>query len=112
MPVILAPILEGKLEAWKAWATELNGPRAEEFREFNQRYGLTRHTVWLADTPAGNFVVVLQEGPGAETLMPAMAASTNPADEEFKQRVLEFHGLDIANPPPGPPPQLYMDSGS
>ena len=43
MGVIVAPIVEGKLEAWKEWCRELMGPRAEDTKDFNRRYGLTRH---------------------------------------------------------------------
>ena len=43
MGVVLAPILEGKVEVWKDWVGELKGPRSEELKDFNSRYGLTRH---------------------------------------------------------------------
>ena len=69
MPLVIAPIIEGKVEAWKAWAASLqNGELAEDFKDLNQRYGLTRHDAWLVTTPNGMMVAVLQEGPGAETL--------------------------------------------
>ena len=49
MGVILAPILEGKVEAWKQWTAELDGPRKAEFEDLNKRYGLTRHAAWLTE---------------------------------------------------------------
>ena len=64
MAVILAPIVEGKLQDWKDWAGEWNG--SKELEDFNNRYGLTRHAAWLAETPAGPMVIVLLEGPGAD----------------------------------------------
>jgi hypothetical protein len=51
--------LEGKLDEWKQWMKELNGPRSEELRDFNRRYGLTSHNAWLAEMPTGPVVVVV-----------------------------------------------------
>ena len=64
MGLVLAPIVEGKLDSWKSWNAELAGAKKSEFDEFNQRYGLTRHDVWLAETPGGPMAVVMHEGPG------------------------------------------------
>ena len=75
MGVVLAPIVEGKLETWKAWCAELTGPRKEEMADFNRRYGLTHHRSWLAETPGGPAVIALHEGPGSDEFMPKLAAS-------------------------------------
>jgi hypothetical protein len=37
MAVIVAPIVDGKLDVWKAWIAELNGAKAQEFADFNKR---------------------------------------------------------------------------
>ena len=112
MGIIVAPIVEGKLEAWKAWASELKGPRQSELNSYNQRYRLTRHDAWLAETPMGPVVVVLQEGPGADDVMAKLSSSTVPFDLWFAGKVEEVHGLDVSAPPPGPMPELYLQSGS
>ena len=112
MGVILAPILEGKLDVWKRWTEETQGSRSEDFRDLNRRYGLTRHSAWLAETPMGPMVVALHEGPGADDFMQKIAASQNEVDVWFKEKVKEIHGLDVTQPPPGPMPQLYIDGGS
>ena len=39
MGVILAPILEGKVEAWQNCTREFQRTRSKEFKEFNSRYG-------------------------------------------------------------------------
>ena len=108
MSVILAPIVEGKLQAWKDWAGELSGPRSQELKDFNTRYGLTRHAAWLAETPAGPMVIALHQGPGADDLMQKLAASD--VDRGFKDKLKEIHGMDVTQPPPGPLPELYVDS--
>ncbi len=111
MGVVLAPIVAGKLEAWKHWAKELKGPRIEDLRDFNRRYGLTRHAAWLAETPAGPVVIALHEGPGANEFMQKIGSSQLDFDVWFKEKVKEVHGLDVTQPPPGPSPELYLDSG-
>ena len=112
MGVILAPIVEGKLETWKAWVEELNGPRSQDLRDFNKRHGLTRHAAWLTETPMGPAVIALHEGPGGDGFMESVAPSTHEFDVSFKDKLKEIHGMDMAAPPPGPPPELYLDSGS
>ena len=110
MGVILAPIVEGKLETWKAWCRELIGSRKDAIADFNRRYGLTRHASWLTETPGGPAVIALHEGPGNDEFMPKLAASQNEFDVLFRAHILEVHGLDITQPPPGPMPELYFDT--
>ena len=112
MGVILAPIVEGKLQAWKDWTRgELMGSRSEEFKDLNRRYGLTRHVAWLTETPAGPMVIALHEGPGGDEFMPKLAASSEEFDGWFRDKIKELHGIDVTQPPPGPMPELYTDAG-
>jgi hypothetical protein len=110
MSLMLAPIANGKLESWKQWATELENGRAKDFEDFNSRYGLTRHSAWLAETPAGPVVAVLHEGPGENNFMSELATSDHDFDVWFKQSVKEIHNIDFSEPPPGPPPQLLINA--
>jgi hypothetical protein len=55
---------------------------------------------------------VLHEGPGSDDLMPKLAASQNEFDVSFEQSLLGIHGLDVTQPPPGPMPELLLDSSS
>jgi hypothetical protein len=112
MGVIVVPIVGGKLDAWKQWATELTGTRAEELKDLNNRYGLTRHAAWLTETPAGPAVVALHEGPGAEQFMEKLTQSNNDFDVWFRGKVEEFHGTELTQPSPGPASELHLDSGS
>ena len=41
MAFVVAPILEGKLDTWKAWIADCNGARREGLKDMNQ--GNTRH---------------------------------------------------------------------
>ena len=104
MGLVVAPIVEGKLDAWKSWIAELKGSRKQDFDDLNKRYGLTRHDVWLVDVPNGAMAVVLHEGPGADSFMQKVGHSNNSFDLEMKRFLEEFHGMRLDQPPPGPMP--------
>jgi hypothetical protein len=109
MALILAPITDGKLETWKQWAADLENSKAEEFKDLNSRYGLTRHSAWLAETPAGHVVAALHEGPGSEDFMAKLSTSDHEFDVWFKGRITEIHNIDFSVPLPGSPPQLLIN---
>jgi hypothetical protein len=109
MGLVVMPIVDGKLEDWKAWAAELQGPRRADFDDLNRRHGLTRHDSWLAETPVGPMAVVLHEGPGADEFVPNLMASDNEVDVWFMESVAEFHGVDPSKPMP-PMPEKYIES--
>ena len=44
--------------------------------------------------------------------MAKLGPSQHEFDTWFKEKILEVHGLDVTKPPPGPMPELYLDSGS
>ena len=110
MSLILAPIVDGKMGTWKQWATDLKDSRAEEFKEFNTRYRLTRHSAWLAETPAGPVVAALHEGPGAENFMSDLATSDHEFDVWFRDSITDIHNIDFNAPLPGSPPQLLINA--
>jgi hypothetical protein len=110
MSLILAPIVEGKLEQWQQWAKDLQNGRAKDFKEFNSRYGLTRHLAWLAETPTGPVVAALHEGPGADSFMSKLASSDHDFDVWFKQRLNEYHKIDFSKPLPGSLPKLLINA--
>lgn len=111
--VMILPIVPGKVDAWKAFVAQLNGPRAAEFADFNRRYGLTDHRVWHQITPEGDHVaVVLVDGPAVSELMNRLQASEHPFDRWFLDRAVEAHALDLASGPLSPPAeQLISWSG-
>ena len=108
MGLVVVPIKEGKVEAWKSWNGKMLNEKKSEFEDLSKRHGLTRHNVWLAQTPAGAMAVVLHEGPGAETFMQNLAKSTNSFDVWMKESIEDFHGMDLAAPPPGPLPEQMI----
>jgi hypothetical protein len=108
MGLILAPVVGNKVDAWESFINEVTGPRQAELDDFNRRYGLTRHEAWLCETPAGAFACAIHEGPGADTLVPRLAQSTNGFDKWFAGKLLELHGMDVTRPPPGKMPERKL----
>ena len=105
----VAPLLPGKLEAWKEFHNQLDGLHRWDFEDQQRRLGLVRHRVWLQDTPAGPVALVVQEGEDPDRARAILASSTHPFDVWFKERILELHGLDLSEPPDGSSVTLYVD---
>ena len=106
MGLVVAPIVDGKVEAWKGWTKSLANEKSDEFSDFNKKYGLTRHDAWLAETPGGPVVVALHEGPGADEFMSKVAESNDSFDLDFKEKLKEFHGMTFDGPPPPMPVKM------
>jgi hypothetical protein len=99
----IAPLNPGKTEQWWEFARACEGARSAEFAEMNKRFGLTRHAAWLQQTPMGDLVIVLTEGPGAEEFMGKLATSEQPFDVWMREQVEAVHPIDFsAEPPPMP----------
>ncbi len=109
MNAIAVPLLESKVDAWKAWVQECMGPRREEFDRFNEHMGLTLHRAWLMQSLQGPLVVVVFDGPGAETFLQKMVASQEPFGRWFRERVSECHGIDLTAPNMLAPAELFLD---
>jgi hypothetical protein len=93
------PILSGKLESWKKFNEEINGPRRSEFDAQQKRFGISCQMVWLQHSPQGDFVVVYQEGKDLDKAMGKIGASKDPFDKWFTEQVSEIHGIDFSNLP-------------
>ena len=70
----------------------------------NKRHGISRHEVWLAETPAGTMAALIHEGPRADAFMPNVASSDNTFDIWFKDSIQDIYGMDLGSPPSEPMP--------
>ena len=104
-----APILPGKLEAWKQFHEQLDGLRRWDFEDQQRRLGLVRHRIWLQETGTGHVALVVQEGEDPERSNALLAASNHPFDVWFKEQVMGLHGLDLSQPLPEFPGTLFVD---
>ena len=72
MMAIGVPVVEDKIDAWKAWMTEeCLGSRKEEFEQFNERMGLTTHRGGFRKGRMGRWPSWCSRDPGEDVLAEA-----------------------------------------
>ncbi|OHB67428.1 MAG: hypothetical protein A2Y76_03880 [Planctomycetes bacterium RBG_13_60_9] len=103
------PLIPEKVDAWKAWVHELLGPQRKEFDDFNERFLLTAHRVWVTEGPQGPMVIAILEGPGTDLFLNDLAISQHPFDTWFRERISEYHGIDFSQPGSAPSSELLVD---
>ena len=102
MPAItfVAPILPNKEEEWRRFVQEVTEERLQEYEGLRQRIGIRNESVWLAHTKNGDeTAMVYAEAKNPERIALALAASEEPFDLWFKERLLEYHSLDLVRMP-------------
>ena len=106
---IALPCLPGGADKLRSLARECSGPRRAEFDDFHRRVGLSGERWYLQQTPQGELLILALEGdPGGA--LAKLAASGHPFDVWFRGAVKEVHGVDLAQPLPGPPPDLVLEN--
>jgi hypothetical protein len=103
------PIPPGKTEQWKKFASELTGRRRADFVASRKRLGIHERT-FLQKTPMGDLVVVTMEGQDPAGAFQKFTQGTDEFTKWFLAQASEIHGMDLTKPPPGPPPELVIDS--
>lgn len=101
-------LLPGKTEVDRREMTACwHGERKAEHDESRRRKGITRHSVWIQSTPAGDVAVVLMEADDLERAFAEIGSSQEPFDLWFRQHVLDVHGIDVADGMT--PPEQVLD---
>ena len=90
-------------------AQECLGPRKADFRDFHTRVGLDAERWYLQSTPQGDQVVLYLEGDPLGAIG-KLAASDAPFDVWFRDSAKAVHGIDFAQPLPGPPPEMIFEA--
>lgn len=107
---IVAPILPGKLDEWRAFSRDLHeGSRHSEFTAFMKKSGVSRIRCWGQQSPEGAVAIVLYEGETPAGFMQQMKTSQEPFAVWFREKVKECNGFDFAGPL-GPPLELVTDA--
>ncbi len=95
------PVLPGKIDSWKSYIAEMNGPRNKERNESRKKVGLKVERVWLQRTPMGDFAVVYWEAKDMAKVFEILMKSDTPFDKWFRDKILvEIHGMDLSKIPP------------
>lgn len=93
---MLRPILPDKLEHWRRLNEELSGPRSEEHRASRKRLGIEMEMTWHQSTSAGDMEILYLELHDLARAFGGLAKSEEPFDRWLRERVLEIHGVDLA----------------
>jgi hypothetical protein len=92
------PLLPGQQEAWRRCLQEMLDVYRTDYEALQHQLGVRRLVLWLTETPYGDMVIVQIEAEELEALLPNLVASDFPLAGFLRQRVLELHGLDLAQP--------------
>ena len=107
--LVTAPIVPGKLDAWRRFAAAVLGERRTAYEAALREGGLTRLRVWHHRGPGGADTAVVQyDGPAPERFLERIMTATDEFAQWFRAQGAECHGFGPSSPPP-PPPELVVD---
>jgi hypothetical protein len=103
---LIFPVPHGKTADEVKSISEEFKRRPDVYAESRRRVGVTLERAYLQTTPMGMFVVAYNESTAdfGETSA-ACARSELDIDKYFVKAVREIHGIDLTQPPQGPPPE-------
>jgi hypothetical protein len=104
---IALPILPGKTDLIaRAMPTRLRA-HAAEYERSRQRAGGTFEQIFVMHAPTGDVAVYYEEADrGFGEALGALVASDAPIDRWVLDTLKEAHGVDLRQPPAGPPPEI------
>jgi hypothetical protein len=103
------PILPDKTDAWQKFLKELNTTWYSQFCDSRKKLNIHERT-FLQKTPMGDFAIVTLEGENPEVAFAGFAEGNDEFTNWFIEQVKEIHGFDLRQPPPGPMPEMVIDS--
>src|SRR5579859_7754501 len=107
---LVFPVVPGKSDAEVKKMAATFSSRPEDYRESRRRAGITLERAYLQHTPMGNFVVAyVESSKGFGETMGSMVTSGLEIDRLFAEHVKANHGVDLTQPPAGPPPETIAD---
>ncbi len=101
------PILPGRIDAARTFASDVVGSRKAAFNEMQKGAGTTRETWSVQETPAGAFMLVWFEG-NVEKAFDDLATATDDFTVWFRAQIKNVTGLDMSEPAEGGP-DLLLD---
>jgi hypothetical protein len=102
------PILAGKEEAARAFASETVGARKADFEAFQARSNTTRETWAMQETPMGSFMLVWFEG-DVEKAFGDLATDNSEFANWMRTQVKGITGVDLSAPMDGPLPDVLVN---
>ena len=100
------PVAPGKTDADAGSIAAHFKANMDQYRESRKRLGTTMERVYLQATPMGSIVIAYVEtAHGFADWTQALVTSDLEIDKKFIDLVAKIHGVDIRQPPAGPPPE-------
>jgi len=91
-----APLLPGKTAtAREAMHSCMQGERKAAYDASRQRLGIARESVWIQQTPGGDFAIVYLEADDLQAVFGGLATSQDTFDHWFREHAREIHGIDL-----------------
>jgi len=114
--VLPFPVLPGKSEDDIRSISDHFKSDPQGYAESRRRAGVTLERAYWQHTPMGDFVVAYLEATGSiEQALAAPGQSDLAIDKFFVEAIRDIHGVDLTQPPPGPPPETigeWVDSSA
>ena len=105
--IITAPILPGKLDTWKRFASVMLKERRDDYERAIVEGGVTRLRVWHQHGADGaDLAIVLYEGPAPEKFLHRIGTADDDFSTWFREGLAQCHGMDLSQPPPPPAAQV------
>lgn len=108
---IVVPILPGQEEHFRQFRDDLRGSRNAEFNASRARLGVRERTYHQV-TPHGEFVILTLSGDDPAAAFADFGGAQDDFTNWFVEEVKAIHGVDLRQPPPGPLPEVVVDSGA
>ena len=96
------PIRTGQTDTARAFLQELEAQRKDQYAASEQRLGITTEVWAIQELPAGALYAVYIAADDLARAFQIFAASQDPFDRWFKDRVATTTGVDLNTPPAGP----------
>lgn len=103
------PVLPGKEADARAFADAASGSGRHHYDALMHKSGTTRVTWTLQETPAGSFVLVWFEADDPGAIFEILATDSGDDAVWMRGWVERVGGVDMTEPPPGPPPELILE---
>jgi hypothetical protein len=100
------PVAPGKTDADARSIASYFRANIDQYRESRRRLGTTVERIYLQATPMGSIVIAYAEADrDFGEWNRALISSDLEVDRKFIDMVAEIHGVDVRQPPAGPPPE-------
>jgi Family of unknown function (DUF6176) len=104
--VMVFPVRQGATQDELEAIARMFKDRPDEYKESRRNLGMSLERAYHQATPMGDFVVAyIESDANAAETVGKMVASEHQLDKDFIRMSKEIHGVDLTQPPPGPPPE-------